>query len=711
MSSLPVVRLNGLHADSLGNYLAALGLFSLVVRKWQGARAVWHDGRFCLVGGPATLEQTVDFVNEVGEGNTWTKYDKPWDTAKKADVDETKKGRGRETSRRTAHWRSLEADEQSLPMFGVHLALDVRVRMNPLLGTGGNAGQRKFDRGWRDAVARIHKPPRSQSRGSLKADLESFLEGDACTFLGGFSGGSWFGNANKTYNHGTTKPFREGEITPWAMALACEGLPYLAGGPSRQLGSHRQPKVAFPFVTTAMALKGEKGVGRTEAEVWAPVWSKPMSEPEVKSLFLRGRAELDGKAATSSAAFAVGVVRRGVDAGICEFRRFALLHTTSTQTFESRLATVVPVPKASPDSATTEATRAIVELRDALPMDRKVRMRWRFAGLRGPIEQALVDYAIAKPEECRTEGAWALSDQVIEALVKVDRNRTFRAQSVRFGMLPGAWAADLFKDDPPDAETRLALAMSSLRRTQTSERFIAYRIGVLKAKAGSRWEFPESPPRRRVWSNAALTENLCATAERRIVEALRNLASRPPFGAHIRASLEDIHAWLAGNVDEDRMRLWLDRLCVFDWTGEANREAATALQQSFPSRGPAVDGALALYALFRPFASDWLFRHILRESDIRTTSASTCGRLGRVVAMLRRGDVEAAVETALDGYRAAGIATANFDIPVGGSDPARLLAALAIPVRDRQVLAVFQRWRAPTVPTRDKGDAHDRSTA
>ena len=363
---------------------------------------------------------------------------------------------------RTARWRALAAEERSLPAFGAHLALDGRVRMNPLLGTGGNAGQRKFDRGWGKAVKRIEKPPRGQSRESLKVDIAAFLDGESCGYLGDFSAGSWFGAANKMYNHGTRRSYREGEITPWAMALACEGLLYFAGGVSRQLGNRRQPRGAFPFITAAMAPQGADEAGGIEAEVWAPIWDQPMTMPELRSLFLRGRAELGGRGATSSAAFAVGVTCRGVDAGISEFRRFLLLHTTSAQTFESRLATIVPVPKTNLDSTTTRTMRTIVEFHETLPADRKIRNRWRFAGLRGPLEQALVDFAATAQGAGHTEQAWALVDEMFAALVKVDQNRTFRGRNERFQLLPGAWATRLFQEDPPDRETRLALALSSL---------------------------------------------------------------------------------------------------------------------------------------------------------------------------------------------------------------------------------------------------------
>ncbi len=539
----------------------------------------------------------------------------------------------------------------------------------------------------------------------LHDDLEAFLSGGACTCLGSFQAGSWFGAANKIYNHGNPsspggkkRPYREGEISPWAMALACEGVPYFAGSPSRQLGSRRQPKGAFPFVTTAMPPKSEREAGSVEAEVWTPIWDRPMTEPELRALFVRGRTELGGKGATSSAVFAAGVVSRGVDAGVAEFRRFLLLHTTSAQTFESRLATVVPVPKTNLDGAGTRAIRTIVAFRDALPEDRKVGQRWRFSGLRGPLEQALVDFAAAEQGGGRGEQAWALVDEVLEALVKVGRNGRFRGHGVRFRSLPGEWAVGLFGEDPPDRECRLALAISSLAETRGSPPLIAYRFGVVRRMASSPWKFAESPPARRVWSDAGLTENLCAVADRRVMEALGHGSSPPPFGAAIRVDLDEVHAWLAGDVDEERLALWLDRLCVFDWGGRANRESVAELQRGFGSPRPAVDGALALYVLLRPLADGRLFLQVLHENGIRVDGASTCAQLGRVVAMLRHGDLAAAAEAAIAAYSSAGVALADFDAFPDGPDPHRLLAALTIPARDERVLAAFRCWRAPTQP-------------
>jgi len=685
MKALPVVTFNGLRADSLGVYLASLGLFSLVARGWPSVRATWRNASFCLVGGPETLEKTVEYVSKIGQENTWTQYDKPWDKAKKKDVSE-------KTSRETALWRAREMDEQSLPLFGAHLALGQKLEMNPLLGTGGNAGRRDFRKGWDDAVTRL-------SKDACDVDLNAFLNGKACKFLDNFQAASWFGTSNKIYNNGTKRPHREGGITPWAMVLACEGLPYFSGGPSRQLGSQRHSKGAFPFVTTAMAPRSAGEAGSVEAEIWAPIWSQPMTVPELKSLFLRGRAEARGKGAVSSATFVAGIVGRGVDAGVVEFRRFLLLHTTSAQTFESRLATVVPVPKVTQGDPTTRAIQTIVELIKVLPLDHpKSGKRWQFSGVRGPLEQALVDFAATRPSEVRTEKAWALVDQMTEALTKVDQNRKFRSQDVHFRFLPGQWAVQLFKEDPPDQEARLALALASMTGFLDIPQLIAYRLGVegVQKDKNLLWKFPESIPTRRVWSNTQLTDNLVAMAERRIVEALQKMISRSPFDGAIRVDINDMLAWLYGDIDENRMRLWIDRFCIFNWEGEVNRKATMELQRSFsfPDRAVA-DGALALYALFRPLASDWLLDQILEQTGSRPAKITTLNYLGQVVAMLRHCDINAAVEAALRAYRSMSVPIADFCLPRIEFDSSRMLAALLVPVLDKQVLAVFQCWRSP----------------
>jgi CRISPR-associated protein Csx17 len=118
-------------------------------------------------------------------------------------------------------------------------------------------------------------------------------------------------------------------ISPWAMALACEGVVFLAGGASKRLGARALMHGAFPFVTRPQSATDSGEAGRVSAEFWAPVWGRPMTMSEVLALFRRGRAEVNGGGATSPAAFATAILQRGIDSGIIEFRRFVAGWTTA----------------------------------------------------------------------------------------------------------------------------------------------------------------------------------------------------------------------------------------------------------------------------------------------------------------------------------------------------------------------------------------------
>jgi CRISPR-associated protein Csx17 len=268
----PVVLLPGLNLDSLGNYLAALGLLRLA-RKWPAVRACWRGEEFALVNGPADVNELKSFLVEIGANASWSPYGKPWYQSQKADTKT-------QTAERTACWRAFDATEEEVVCFQSHLAVGERLNFNPLFGTGGNSGKRDFTKGWEKAVTALEKPPRAWSRAKLEGDLDAFLTGGPCECLADYNAACWFSAANKAFNSGTAKPFREGQVTPWAMALACEAFPLLRGSASRQLGSRRRATGAFPFVVTAAAPEAAGETGRSAGEAWMPVWYQPLSSYE-----------------------------------------------------------------------------------------------------------------------------------------------------------------------------------------------------------------------------------------------------------------------------------------------------------------------------------------------------------------------------------------------------------------------------------------------
>ena len=712
---LPILPLPGPSPDSLGNYLASLGLLRVLSRKWSSTRIAWRDEVLQVVGGPPTLDDLLDELVRVAGTQTesdngkceWTQYDKAWSDAQK-------KGTKAKSGAPLALWQA-QAAESNVELFTAHAVPHARVSFNPLLGSGGNAGRRDFAAGWKQAVDALSTgPKKSKGRGKKAAvgngdsasapderrsELQAFLLGQPVTWLlEKLAAGSWFSEATKLYNSGQL-PARDGQISPWAMVLACEGLALLGGGASRRLGARPRAVGAFPFVTQAVAPETAGEAGRILGEIWTPIWTRPMTLAETSTLFSRGRAELRGRGALTPAAFATAIRERGVDAGVSEFRRFTLGRTTSANTFEPRLEArflIGPGTGAASTgtSLTLERVTALIEQR-GFPRDRKVGQRWRFEGLRGPIEAALLDVA-ADPN--RSEAAIALLDAIVAALDRIDRNRGFRVGKVRWEPLPLGWLASLFTDGQPGAEARLALALVSA--FPVAQPFATYRFGV-EWKYGSAWAHythAERPPSHWVWGPGELARVLGAVLSRRLLdqEVSNTSGTAHRLGrAPLPAATSHVRAWLADDLDESLLQAWLSRVALFDWRKVLPE--VRSLVKSEDTRAE-VDGELALVGLAQPLVDERrLIVQSISPNDLLSdeTGARTTEAARALVTLLRSGNLDGAVRLATNRYAMAGARLASFDVPWRASEPDRLVAALLFTISDRDRAVLFQRWLRP----------------
>ncbi len=716
---LPVLALPGLSPDSLGDYLASLGLLRVLSRKWPTTRIAWRDEVLRVVGGPPTLDDLLDEMVRVADtqgapdpfSREWTQYDKAWSDAQK-------KGTKAKSGEPLALWQA-EARETQLQLFLAHAVPHARVSFNPLLGSGGNAGRRDFAAGWKQAVEMLaaartsaksfgKEKSEAGTGGSRVADerrseLQSLLLGRPVAWLADkLAAGSWFSQATKIYNSGQSRA-REGQVCPWAMALACEGVAFFAGGASRRLGARAPGSVgAFPFVTRPMAASVENEADRIRGEMWVPLWLRPMTLVEASTLFSRGRAELGGRGAHTPARFATAILKRGVDSGVSQFRRFSLGRTTSPNTFEPRLElsfSIVSRPTATGAISTTlERVTGLIE-HPGFPRDGK-----RFVGLRGPIEAALLDLA-AKPDRC--EAGIGLLDAITTALDRIDRNRSFRERRVRWEPLPLDWLQSLFASDRPRVEARLALAVVSAFPPALP--FAGFRFGVQWARERNgrhaydwatepAWfEHAKVAPARWVWSPGQLARVLGAVLSRKLLEeaTLDDAGTaRPLDRAPLPASTSHVARWLRGDLDESLISAWLSRLALFDW-----RRVPPGLRAliDWEADSPPVDGEMALLGLMQPLIerraliSRELSRDIaLEESGARTTKAARS-----LVALIGAGNVDAALRLAGSRYAMAGARLVSLDAPVGACEPDRLVAALLFTIPDRDRTVLFERWLRP----------------
>jgi CRISPR-associated protein Csx17 len=712
---LPVIPLPGLRLEVLGNYLASLGLLRLLARKWPSVRIAWRDGVLQVVGGPSNLDELLDWLVDVAQKREWTPYERAWLKAKT-------KSSSTQSGKPLAVWQAHEASEQILELFCAHVVATRTRSVNPLLADGTFSNSRRvFANGWSKAVDALAPPSlpkptkndsekrkkredaycqevnekRKRDQEALKAYL---LDQPTSVLVEQLNAASWFSSANKLYNSGQSA-YREEPLSPWAMALACEGLPFFAGAASRRLGARARAQGAFPFVCQAGAPKTAGEAGRDRGEVWAPVWERPMTLPEVRVLFQRGRAEVRGRAANTPAAFAVAIVQRGVDAGISGFARFALGATTSAKTFEPRHQGTIAVHHWATGQAAARARSDMVErilaLLDRLPRDCKKGKRWWFFGLRGPIEAALVRVA-QTPDDA--VALCELLDAVVAALDRVDRNVGHREKRVQWQPLPVECLPALFGRTFPSIEARLAGALVSA--FPASRPFAIYRFGV-EQKLG-RFEHPQAPPARWVFRAGPLSRLLSDVLLRATLDRERDTKTAAGTSLQLpllplTVSASDVQDWLAASVDEALLAGWLGRLALFDW-----RHIPQDLRKHWQIQsGDALsaDGPLLLAGLLQPLFDARPLRlpaASAREDALSDeTGARTPGAARTIATLIRTKQIDTAVRLARSRYAMANLPLVRAELKWDVTDPDRFLAALLFPIHSQDRHTLVERWLRP----------------
>jgi CRISPR-associated protein Csx17 len=714
-ASLPVVFLRGLRADVLGGYMAAVGLLRVASREWPSVRSAWRDGAFVLVGGPARIDELIDRLVGVARAGCWSSYERFW-----------KKEQEKKDPYALA-CLAAQRTEGEARLLAAHIVPGTRLWFNPLLGSGGNAGKRSFSKGWASArdelmaalgAKRSEKKTATKNAGGRRGraaaekhgtsgpattvvdDLRGFLDGGDCAVEKDWGAGSWFSQAVETANSGQT-PTSKGQVTPWAMLLACEALPMFAGSPSRRLGSRARATAAFPFATEGPAPRSQGEAGKARGELWLPLWERPMTVPEVRWLFWRARAEVGAGGATTPAAFSAAVLRRGTDAGLSGFSRFTLASTTG-QTFEPRFEGVVATPrlsKAARPGMEGRVAEIVLGFFEQLTRDQKVGERWRVPGYRAPIERALIARA-ADPTSAVT--ARALLDAFVQALDRADRSQPVRKRGLRWQLLPCDWLPALVGDEMPSLEARLAMGVASLLPTGDVPAFAAYRFGI--ELEGSFARHPQQPPARWVWRTRDVETGLAALVLRRLVDAGASAGSTGstalPFWTAVRVSLADVAAWLRGDLDEALLGRWIGRMALFDWRSLRKAFAQPEqLRRVVAPRGgsPAADAGLAAYGLLRPLFDQRTI--VTRDGSAllaEKSGARTVAAARQIAALLSTGMFGVAFDAARRRYATGLRPLAELGAPFAAVRPQRLLAALVFAAPRPSLAYLAERLLRPT---------------
>lgn len=689
--TLTAVAFDGLHADSLGHYLAGLGLLAAASQRWPTARGCWRNGRFTLVSHEFAAVDHVKAYLLTG----WkpTRYERWWSDAQKLDTKA-------KSSQRIWHERNRRASSE-VRLLDAHIVGTGRNHFNPVLGTGGNIGKRDLAKAWNDALRLLSKP------GS-PAWLQATLSGDATASMPAFgNGGTWFVFANKMYNSGQAW-FREGQLSPWSQLLAMEGAFLLVGGANRRLGSRARPYAVFPFISEPIQPDRAGEIGLARAEFWAPLWACPATLAEVKLLLQRGMARIGGRPAQAPHEFAVAAMGAGADAGVEEFARYELRQTTSAQVFEAipreRIRAATAAVDRFESSTRSCSSKLLTQLiatgwLDRLPYEpRDSKQRGKFVGLRGPIEAAIVRIG----EQCADERWQALLLQLAIAQTRIDLNKQLRERCLPVPLLPREWFDMAWPNTTAEIEAAVAVASLGWRihRQDINRPFVTNVFGVELSSGLGRWNvrLPQIRPMHAVWATGDPLEQLLNVGHRRLVDG--DCRWSAPFSGAQQCSWNVVSRLLRndGSLDLEVVAKWIPALSLIDWSQHHESGRPSSGYHDLPDE---LDGTALLHALARPLFHAEHGRYVALTDG---TSLFAHGRrprpgiLRRVFNLLRHNAIDEAVEALRNSFLAVGRRVVELPVHLKADGP-RIAAALLFPLNDSDVSLNFQRWLQPTTAT------------
>ena len=713
--TLRVFPFDGINTDSMGHYLAGLGLLASTARRWPTIRACWRHGRFLLLS-----DQVADAA-EISHYllTEWkpTAYERWWSTAQKADT----KAKSSSKLWKGRNFGSLD----EVKLLDAHVVGMGRNCFNPVLGTGGNIGKRDLAKAWKDSVKLLSKPERS-------CWLDATLTGKAdCGMPDLASGGTWFVFANKTFNSGQGW-YREGQLSPWSFLLSMEGAFLLVGGVNRRLGSRSRPYAVFPFVSEPSQPETDGEIGLARAEFWAPLWMNPATLGEVETLLQRGMARLGGRAAKAPNEFAVAALAAGVDAGVTEFARYELRQTTSSQVFEAIPREHI---KAESDGAsrTENSSRAVASKLllallesgwlDRLPYEpRDSKQKGKFVGLRGPVEAAIVRIGERPDDATRWQ---ELLLKLAAAQARIDRNKAHRERCAALRPLNPAWFYRAFpsSDGTIPAEIEMARAIASIgwpMDAKTGDLPLMANVFGVEITAKGQFpgvRFPKARTAQAIWGTGAPLQMLLDVAHRRLIDADKPKSN--PFAAACSCSADAVHRVLRddGSVDLEEVMRWVPALSLINWPRRQSRfrvnmQNGGAFDLTSMPDCPEMDGSALLYALARPLFHRCLVpegaglhcwvrderskrNHVEELLPQYDKLIPQPGLLRQLFNLLRFDSLDEAIQLLRNRYLAAG---RDIVLPPNGfvADGSRVAAALLIPISDEDVVSGLRRWLQPS---------------
>jgi CRISPR-associated protein Csx17 len=428
-----------------------------------------------------------------------------------------------------------------------------------ILGTGGNEGSGSYTAAFLAAV--VECVVRKAWNPSIASSLWK---------ANGANRHSWDGSfqlsdpktSTKPKKETVEQPFRqflpEGEGSPWDLLLTFEGTVAIQSGVARRSSTNRHRFLTSPFYFAPLGIgasssseldefalnKGRKNPGR--GEQWFPLWNRPSSYYEIKTLFREGRCTAGRRPVKNPIDAARAISSLGTTRGIGTFLRYGYLQ-------RNNLATHFAVPLGRVRVSETSHARLIDDLSDWLDRIHRqarknnapARLVQTYKGLADAVFGALThDYS---PERWQA---------ILQAAVAVELLQA-AGTAIEAGPIPSLRPEWISAVDDRTAEMRLAIALGSAaagysREGQPIDR-IRHHWLPLERGAGrfkvSEKHLAKDP--RVVMSGRDGLADCAAIVERRLIEAAMKGKRHLPLVAASGCSawLSDLAELLGGSID------------------------------------------------------------------------------------------------------------------------------------------------------------------
>lgn len=349
-------RFDGLRAERLLTYLAALGLTRVVADVDPGVRTWWAGD--CL-----RMETSVDDVRDVlVEHYKPTPAFSPWNGGSGfGEKDRNQRAvleriAASDSERLAAFAEGYGAvlkvlqrrDTGAVPWEKQRLVVELRNRLPEaalawidavivvardadggdklsfpsVYGTGGNDGRLEFSSNYHQRLLDVIPELGAKPAASLAWATDALYESREVLLKVGPAGQyDLVGNGTPgTWSFGAGKAL----VNPWLYVLAMEACGFLAASVTRT--GQGQARAAVPFTVSEAAAGPTAGSARESGrgEFWAPLWQERLGYGELRQLFDQARVSWGGRLATTAEDMYAAAKSNGVDTRVDVLYRYAI---------------------------------------------------------------------------------------------------------------------------------------------------------------------------------------------------------------------------------------------------------------------------------------------------------------------------------------------------------------------------------------------------